>query len=75
MKDGSKLDIISVNFQGASNPISVSLKGFKEAYESKGLSEKDFIERRRKLAIQAAKQNEASAKRLLEAQQKVKSSS
>ncbi|RCL00578.1 MAG: Invasion associated locus B family protein [Candidatus Tokpelaia sp. JSC189] len=58
MKKGTTLTISSVNFQGTTNPIEISLKGFSQAFTGLGIREQDFQAEQEKLqkAIQAKQQ-------------------
>lgn len=72
LKTNDKIKIISINFQGQSNPVEVSLHGFKKAYDSGGITEKEFMKRRSKLADDIASKEEKTSEKLIEAQQKLK---
>ncbi|MDN5248788.1 invasion associated locus B family protein [Bartonella sp. TP] len=75
MKSGDKLRIISVNYQGSSNPIDVPLKGFSAAYKSKGITEAQFDEMRSKRAQAAGMLQAQEDEKLLKAQQAAKKGS
>jgi len=72
LKTNDKVKIISINFQGQSNPVEVPLKGFKKAYDSSGITEKEFMQRRNKIADAIASKEEKTSEKLIEAQQKLK---
>lgn len=63
MKKGKTLMITSVNFQGTSNPIEISLHGFSSTFSGPGMHEQAFQEKQRNLqkAVQA-KQKEIEDK-------------
>jgi len=72
MKKGGKLTVTSVNFQGAPNPIEISLTGFSKAYDGPGMREQDFQAEQEKLQKAVlAKQQEFEAK-MREEQEKAK---
>lgn len=71
-KRGKTLTLTSVNFQQQPNPIKVSLQGFTDAYDGEPLRQSDIEERQKQLQEYVSKNNEAFAKKLEEAQEKVK---
>lgn len=72
LKSNDKLKIISIDIQGQSNPVEVTLAGFKKAYDSNGITEKEFIKRRNSLAATLASKEEKISEKLLNAQQTFK---
>lgn len=72
MKNGDKLKLISVNYQGTSNPIDVPLKGFSAVHNSKGITEEQFDEMRNKRAQAAGQIQAQEDEKLLKAQQAAK---
>lgn len=72
LKTSDKIKIISINFDGQSNPVEVQLNGFAKAYNSKGITEKEFADRRNKVANSIAAKEEKSLEKLMQAQQQVK---
>ncbi|UXN02333.1 invasion associated locus B family protein [Bartonella sp. HY406] len=72
LKKGTKLVVTSVNFQGAPNPLEVSLAGFAKVFDGPGMREQDFQAEQEKLqkAIQDKQQEQDDKMR--EAQEKAK---
>lgn len=72
LKTNDVLRIISVSFDGKSTPVNVPLTGFAKAYDSKGITEKEFADRRNKVADAIASKEEKSLEKLMKAQQQAK---
>jgi len=75
MKKGNIMTVTSVNFQGAPNPIQVSLTGFTQAFTGPGMQEQDFQAEQEKLQRAVIANQKAFEDRMRAEQEKAKSAS
>ena len=68
LKAGGELIITSVNFQGKTNPIPVTLQGFTAAYDGDPIKREDLKTRQQQLAEELQKKAAETQKKLQEAQ-------
>jgi len=73
MKKGGVMTVTSVNFQGAPNPIQVSLVGFTQAFTGPGMQEQDFQAEQEKLQQAVIANQKAFEERMRAEQEKAKS--
>jgi len=72
MKKGNVMTVTSVNFQGAPNPIQVSLTGFTQAFTGPGMQEQDFQAEQEKLQQAVIANQKAFEERMRAEQEKAK---
>ena len=72
LKAGSKISLVTTNFQRQKNPLTVSLTGFTKAFTGAPLKRDDYARRQTELKKQLEKKAAATRKKLLEAQNKAK---
>ena len=72
MKKGTKLTITSVNFEGDSNPIDVSLEGFEKAYTGPEMRPAEIEAQRKKLFESVQAKENALDSKIKAAQEKAK---
>ncbi|MGN6548897.1 MAG: invasion associated locus B family protein [Pararhizobium sp.] len=72
-KKGSNVTFTSVNFQGAANPIKVSLKGFTDAFDGQPMKQSELEQRQKLLQEEMQKKADAARKKLEAAQDAAKS--
>jgi len=72
MKKGNVMTVTSVNFQGAPNPIQVSLTGFTQAFTGPGMQEQDFQAEQEKLQRAVIANQKAFEDRMRAEQEKAK---
>lgn len=71
-KRGGEAEFTSVNYQRAPNPISISLKGFTDAFDGEPVAQSELQERQRLLQEEMQRKAQAAREKLEEAQQKAK---
>ena len=71
-KRGGEAVFTSVNFQRASNPIPVSLKGFTDAFDGEPVAQSELQERQRLLQEEMQRKAQDARQKLEEAQRKAK---
>jgi len=72
MKKGNVMTVTSVNYQGALNPIQVSLTGFTQAFTGPGMQEQDFQAEQEKLQRAVIANQKAFEDRMRAEQEKAK---
>ena len=73
-KRGGEAVFTSVNFQGATNPIPVSLQGFTAAFDGEPIAQSELQERQRLLQEEMQRKTQEARQRLEEAQERAKQS-
>lgn len=71
-KKGSTVTFTSVNFQGAANPIKVSLTGFTNAFDGEPMKQSELQQRQKLLQEEMQKKADAARKKLEAAQDAAK---
>ena len=74
LKAGTKVEIISTNWQGKENPIFVSLEGFGDAFDGASLNTEQLAERKQKLDQLLEERASTSLQKLQDAQKKARDS-
>lgn len=67
LKSGKLLEVMSVNFQGKENPITITLEGFSEAFDGEAITQETLRKRQETLAEKLKKDAESTQNELQKA--------
>lgn len=73
LKAGTGLNLVSVNWQGKENPISVTLEGFSAAYDGDPIGQEELLARQKKLEEQLKAKSDDLLNKLKKAQEEARS--